>query len=258
MVLRGVRNRDIDAFLASLKLMGTAAEVDIDGGFEFVAEPKAPVKRMNYSEPAPEVINRIVPVDQGDNDSEAGSALSEATLTDSIIELRARVAEKRSRALRRLRGIINIAKVWKLSKKKPIVQKFQRGVRRLFFAIRFYKHMIRKRRYPAISNPRATKAIYRLMMLVRMKIRNTEAMEWREKWTRARRRLKGILNIQSIVKFERRERIEGMYEPDSEIAESEFDEVAELDESLAMPKQKTKSTFLNVKTTPQSLVPTVS
>ena len=56
--------------------------------------------------------------------SEAGSAMSQETITDSIIALRARVAEKRTRALRRLRGIINIAKVWKLHVKKPHVVRF--------------------------------------------------------------------------------------------------------------------------------------
>ena len=56
--------------------------------------------------------------------SEAGSAMSQDTITDSVLDLRARVAEKRTRALRRLRGMMNIIKVWKLSVKKPIVARF--------------------------------------------------------------------------------------------------------------------------------------
>ena len=165
--------------------------------------------------------------------SEAGSVMSQDTLTDSIIDLRARVAEKRSRALRRLRGILNIAKVAKLSQRKPHVKRFQKAVRRIFYAYRMYKHMIRKRRYPMISNPRAAKAIYRLMMLVRMKLRNLGAEAWREKWLRAKRRVKGILNIQSIVKRERKERIEKLYRPSDEETESNNtevqDQVTELD-----------------------------
>ena len=103
-----------------------------------------------------------------------------------------------------------------------------------------------------ISNPRASKAIYRLMMLVRMKLRNTAAGAWREKWLRAKRRVKGILNIQSIVKRERIERIERMYKPTEEesMGASEMDEVmdsiAELDKSdimnTTMPKGVTSLT----------------
>ena len=109
---------------------------------------------------------------------------------------------------------MNIIKVWKLSVKKPIVRRFQKAVNRLIYGLRLQQHMIRNRRYPNISNPRARKAIYRLMMLVRMKLRNTSAMGWREKWTRARLRVRGIIKIQRIVKRERKERIEAMYEPE--------------------------------------------
>ena len=140
--------------------------------------------------------------------------MSQDTITDSILDLRARVAEKRTRALKRLRGMMNIIKVWKLSVKKPIVRRFQKAVNRLIYGLRLQQHMIRNRRYPNISNPRARKAIYRLMMLVRMKLRNTSAMGWREKWTRARLRVRGIIKIQRIVKRERKERIEAMYEPE--------------------------------------------
>ena len=107
--------------------------------------------------------------------------MSQGTVTDSMLELRARVTEKRKRALRRLRGMMNIVKVWKLSVKKPVIKRFQKGVRRLIYAHRMYKHAIRNRRYAVISNPRASRAIYRLMMLVRMKLRDTSALGWREK-----------------------------------------------------------------------------
>jgi len=127
--------------------------------------------------------------------SAANSALSQETITDEMLELRARVREKRLRAMRRLRGILNIAKVWKLSKKKPCILRFQKAVRRIIYSSRMYKHAIRHRRYPMISNPRVSKAIYRLMMLVRMKLRDTSAMGWREKWLRARRKVKGMISI---------------------------------------------------------------
>jgi len=63
-----------------------------------------------------------------------------------------------------------------------------------------------KRRYKNIANPRASKAIYRLMMLVRMKLRNTAAGEWRVKWRRAQLKIRGIIAIQRVVKYERTEK----------------------------------------------------
>ena len=180
------------------------------------------------TEPLPEhTRSKIPPFRQSEYvscGSEAGSAMSQDTITDSILDLRRRVAEKRFRAFRRLRGILNIAKVARLSKRKPHVKRFQKAVRRIFYAYRMYKHMTRKRRYPMISNPRAAKAIYRLMMLVRMKLRNSEATAWREKWLRAKRRVKGILKIQAIVKFERRQRIEAAYssyDDESQVSEAQ-------------------------------------
>jgi len=164
--------------------------------------------------------------------SEAGSGMSQDTITDSVLDLRARVAEKRTRALRRLRGMMNIIKVWKLSVKKPIVARFQKTVRRLIYGLRLQQHMISNRRYPNISNPRARKAIYRLMMLVRMKLRNTSAMGWREKWNRARLRVRGMIKIQRVITRERKERIDAMYEPDEAQSEEyyeENDEVFQLD-----------------------------
>ena len=157
--------------------------------------------------------------------SEAGSAFSQDTITDSMLELRARVAEKRTRALRRLRGMMNIAKVWKLSIRRPVVKKFQKTVRRLIYGLRLQKHFVAQRRYPNISNPRARKAIYRLMMLVRMKLRNTAAAGWKEKWTRARRRVRGMLYIMAVVKSERIERIENMYADEGSCQDTDYDEV---------------------------------
>jgi len=49
------------------------------------------------------------------------------------------------------------------------------------------------------------------MMLVRMKLRNTSAIEWRDKWLRARRRIRGTIKIMAIVKSERLDRIKCMY-----------------------------------------------
>ena len=49
-----------------------------------------------------------------DAGSEAGSAISVVTLTDSQLEARESAKEKMRRAMRRLRGMINIFKVWRL------------------------------------------------------------------------------------------------------------------------------------------------
>lgn len=43
-------------------------------------------------------------------------------------------------------------------------------------------------------------------MLVRMKLRDTKHGSWREKWARASLKVKGILAIQRVVKFERAQR----------------------------------------------------
>ena len=70
------------------------------------------------------------------------------------------------------------------------------------------------------------------MMLVRMKLRNTSAMGWREKWNRARLRVRGIIKIQRVITRERKERIDAMYEPDEAQSEEyyeENDEVLQLD-----------------------------
>lgn len=171
--------------------------------------------------------------------------MSQGTVTDSMLALRERVKEKRTRALMRLRAWVRIIMVWKLSVKKPVVKRFQKAVRRAIYGYRMYKHMIRNRRYPCISNPRASKAIYRLMMLVRMKLRVTAGMGWREKWKTARRKLKGILNIQAIVASERKQRIDMMYEPESIEGESmsEYDEVNDLEPV----RQNQTSKFAQVK-----------
>ena len=110
--------------------------------------------------------------------------------------------------------MINIFKVWRLSVKKPIRERFQKIVRRLVYGIRLTKHFRQQRRYPNISNPKARRAIYRLMMLVRMKLRVTAGMGWKEKWRMARLKVRGILKIQKVVEFERKERIEAKYAED--------------------------------------------
>lgn len=132
--------------------------------------------------------------------------MSQDTLTDSLIDLRERVREKRIRAFRALRGMLKIIGVWKQHQKKPIIGRFQRAVRRLMIARYWCKIAYNKRRYKNIANPRASKAIYRLMMLVRMKLRNTSAGEWRAKWRRASLKIKGVIAIQRVVKFERTEK----------------------------------------------------
>ena len=183
-VLRGIRNRDYRDFLKILG-GGGGIDFDIEGGYEDVAQRMAttarPKSRLSQGNRLTERLSQskhrrnLMGVNDGyaSCGSEVGSAMSQNTVTSSMIELRARVAAKRSRALRRLRGMMNIIKVWKLSVKKPIIQRFQKAVRRLYCGIRMAKHATRNRRYPVISNPRASKAIYRLMMLVRMKLRNT-------------------------------------------------------------------------------------
>mmetsp|Transcript_29297 Transcript_29297/g.39009 ORF Transcript_29297/g.39009 Transcript_29297/m.39009 type:complete len:337 (+) Transcript_29297:611-1621(+) len=234
-LLRGIRKADYD-ILVKMGLNGNAKfdDVDIEGGYEMLAGKPNPMGIVavapRASEPVPDrKRDRQAPFRQSEMvscGSEAGSALSQDTVTDSLLSLRRRVAEKRGRALRRLRGIINIAKVWKQSVKKPHIKRFQKAVRRYIYSLRWYRYIIRNRRYPIISNERATKAIYRLMMLVRMKLRNTEAGAWREKWLRAKRRVRGIINIMSIVKRERRERIERLYNPE-ESSESYYDEAVD-------------------------------
>jgi len=74
-------------------------------------------------------------------------------------------------------------------------------------------------------------------MLVRMKLRNTRASEWRHKWLRARRRVRGILKIMRIVRRERRERIEKLNRQ-SLCSESYYDEIDEVSELYPIDERR--------------------
>ena len=89
--------------------------------------------------------------------------------------------------------------------------------------------MSQKRRYVNISNQRASKAIYRLMMLVRMKLRSENYGLWREKWARAKLKIRGIIAIMAVVKHERKER-KLMKKLEKEVQISDMDSINELDE----------------------------
>lgn len=56
--------------------------------------------------------------------SEAGSAMSQDTITSSVLDLRERVREKKVRAMRRLRGMLKIIEVWKQHRVNPVIAKF--------------------------------------------------------------------------------------------------------------------------------------
>ena len=63
----------------------------------------------------------------------------------------------------------------------------------------------KKRQFPNMSNPKVQRALFRLKVLMWMK-RSEASIAWKEKFRRARRRIRGILSIQRIVEAERKER----------------------------------------------------
>ncbi len=67
------------------------------------------------------------------------------------------------------------------------------------------------------------------MMLVRMKLRSENYGLWREKWARAKLKIKGIIAIMSVVKDERRER-KLMKRLEKEVQISDMESINELDE----------------------------
>ena len=56
-----------------------------------------------------------------------------------------------------------------------------------------------------MSNPKVQRALFRLKVIMWMK-RSEASIVWKEKFRRARRRIRGILSIQRIVEAERKER----------------------------------------------------
>ena len=62
----------------------------------------------------------------------------------------------------------------------------------------------KKRQFPNMSNPKVQRALFRLKVITWMK-RSEASIAWKEKFRRARRRIRGILSIQRIIETQRQE-----------------------------------------------------
>ena len=134
--------------------------------------------------------------DEVDYEEESSDdAISHVSLTEAEMLVRESLREKKIRAFRRVRGILKIMAVVRASTISPAKKKFQKAVRKVLMAMVFRRMYASKRHYPVLSNPKAQRAIYRLMMLIRMKLRDSGSQTWREKFDRAIVRLRWILKI---------------------------------------------------------------
>ena len=122
-------------------------------------------------------------------------AISHVSLTEEEMLVRESLREKKIRAFRRVRGILKIMAVVRASTISPAIKKFQKAVRKVLMAMVFRRMYARKRHFPVLSNPKAQKALYRLKMLIRMKLRGYGSQTWRAKFNRAIAKLRWILRI---------------------------------------------------------------
>ena len=109
--------------------------------------------------------------------------------------VRESLREKKIRAFRRVRGILKIMAVVRASTVSPAKKKFQKAVRKVLMAMVFRRMYASKRHFPVLSNPKAQKALYRLKMLIRMKLRGHGSQTWKAKFDRAIAKLRWILKI---------------------------------------------------------------
>ena len=117
------------------------------------------------------------------------------SLTHAEMLVRESLREKKIRAFRRVRGILKIMAAVRANSVPLAVKKFQKCVRRVRMALVFRNMYASKRHFPVLSNPKAQRALYRLKMLIRMKLRRPGSQTWKEKFARAILKVKGILKI---------------------------------------------------------------
>ena len=102
----------------------------------------------------------------------------------------------------RLRAIL---KLMRGVRTERIIKRFQRLVRRVLALTVLARSIKKKRQFPNMSNPKVQRALFRLKVITWLK-RSEASIVWKEKFRRAKRRIRGILSIQRIVEAERKER----------------------------------------------------
>ena len=123
--------------------------------------------------------------------SDGDFSASVYSLTESQYRLRESAHEKLERAMTRLRVIL---KLMRFVRAQRSVRRFQRIVRRVLALTVLARSIKKKRQFPNMSNPKVQRALFRLKVLMWMK-RSEASIAWKEKFRRARRRIRGILSI---------------------------------------------------------------
>ena len=91
----------------------------------------------------------------------------------------------------RLRAILKLMRGVRAERS---IKRFQRLVRRVLALTVLARSIKKKRQFPNMSNPKVQRALFRLRVITWLK-RSESSIAWKEKFRRARRRIRGILSI---------------------------------------------------------------